>query len=309
MRILQCLNWNIKDIKENVETIAEQGFDKIQITPVQPLKEDNKDNWWLSYQPCGFNIGNQYGSKEDLIELCQTASIYGIGIIVDVICTHMAQGDKMQPHSKVDKDLTTNPYIWREKKNLEGDWEYNNRYKVTHYCAGNLPGLNLYNWDLQDLIVKFLNELIDCGVAGFRFDSGKSIPLPTDCFNEKNLPDSRPCDFFPRIISNLKKENIIIYTEVLNVDSELIKDYTNYGLVLTEMEYSNVNQKNIVTFAESHDQYYNWRPNVISPISDDKITEWYQNKVKHFENTLYYVRPFSDAWKDEKIKKIHYEFK
>jgi len=308
MRILQCLNWNIKDIEENLDKIAEQGFDTIQINPVQPLKEDNKDNWWLSYQPCGFSIGNQYGSKEDLIKLCEMAGVYNIKIIVDVILTHMAQEKEMIPHPRVDQKLTDNQYFWREKKNLQGDWDYNNRYNVTHYCAGNLPGLNLYNWDLQDMISDFLNELTDCGVAGFRIDSGKSIPLPSDYFENTKLTDARPCDFFPRIISKLK-DNPIIYIEVLNVAPDLIKKYTNYGLVLTELEYENVFKDSLVSFAESHDQYYNWRPNIISPLSDEQINNWYETKVRNYPNTLYYARPFSNAWKDEKIKKIHHQTK
>lgn len=307
MRILQCLNWDMKIIEENIEKIAEQGFDVIQINPVQPLKEDNKDNWWLSYQPCGFSIGNQYGMKNDLINLCKRAKLYNIKIIVDVIFTHMAQDKNMMPHERVDKKLVENKYLWREKKNLQGDWDYNNRYNVTHYCAGNLPGLNLYNWDLQDIIIAFLNELLSCGVSGFRIDSGKSIPLPSDCFENGNLKDARGCDFFPRVLSHLIEKNVIIYIEVLNVDIELLEKYTEYGLVLTEMEYQSLQANKIISFAESHDQYFNWRPNIISPISDSKINDWYEIKVKNYPNTLYYARPFSNAWQDEKIKKIHFQ--
>ena len=45
MRILQCLNWDLTAIKDNLKKIKEQGFDVIQITPVQPLKESHKDSW------------------------------------------------------------------------------------------------------------------------------------------------------------------------------------------------------------------------------------------------------------------------
>ena len=85
MRILQCLNWDLTAIKNNLKKIKEQGFDVIQITPVQPLKESHKNSWWLCYQPCGFSIGNQYGSREDLLDLCNNAHEYGLSIVVDVI--------------------------------------------------------------------------------------------------------------------------------------------------------------------------------------------------------------------------------
>ena len=118
MRILQCLNWDLAAIKDNLKKIKEQGFDVIQITPVQPLKENHKDSWWMCYQPCGFSIGNQYGSKEELIDLCNHAHELGLSVVVDVICTHVAQNGIMMPHELVDKTLTSNQYFWREKRNL-----------------------------------------------------------------------------------------------------------------------------------------------------------------------------------------------
>lgn len=307
MRILQCLNWDLLIIENNLSKIKEQGFDIIQITPVQPLKENNKDNWWLCYQPCGFRIGNQYGSKEDLINLCNSAHQYDLKIVVDVICTHMAQEGEMIPHHLVDKELTANPYFWREKRNLQGDWEYNNRYNVTHYCAGGLPYLNLYNWDLQDIVIRFLNECINCGVDGFRFDSGKSIPLPTDYFGcASYAKDDRGCDFFPRVISKLDRNDLINYIEVLNVDPSLIKKYSMYAKVLTDVEYDWLDKNMLITFAESHDQYFNWRPGVISPLQDWVISEMYERKNNYYPNTLYYSRPFSNEWQSEFIKRANH---
>ena len=57
-----------------------------------------------------------------------------------------------------------------------------------------LPGLDLSNYDLQGIIIDYLNELIDCGVNGFRFDAAKSIALPYE-----------GCVFWPRVIYLLKK--------------------------------------------------------------------------------------------------------
>lgn len=301
MKVLECLNWDLKIVEQNLEKIASQGFDCIQITPVQPLKEDHKNNWWLCYQPCGFTIGNQYGSKKDLISLCKVAQYYNIKIILDVICTHVAQGKHLEFHERVDKSLTENPHFWREKRSIQYGWEYDNRYNVTHYCAGGLPGFNLYNWDLQDKIAEFLNECIDCGVSGFRFDSGKSIPLPSDCFYE-HQKDARPCDFFPRVLTKLDRHDLENYIEVLNVSKELILAYSKYGKVLTDVEYLDIDPNILVTYVESHDQYYNWRHNVVSPYSDETITDWYDKKTNFYPNTMYFSRPFSNEWQSERVK-------
>ena len=74
MRILHLLQWPLNDITDEVmNTAKRQGFDVIQINPIQPLKEDtslSELKWWMSYQPCDLAIGNQYGSKLDLINCC-----------------------------------------------------------------------------------------------------------------------------------------------------------------------------------------------------------------------------------------------
>ena len=76
MRILHLFNWHLNDINKVLEEVSNQGFDAIQINPIQPLKEDGYDHWWMSYQPCDFSIGNQYGTKEELINLCNNARNY-----------------------------------------------------------------------------------------------------------------------------------------------------------------------------------------------------------------------------------------
>lgn len=294
MRTLQLLNWDIKDINKYLDEIRYQGFDSIQINPIQPLKYETKDYWWMSYQPIGFRIGNIYGSKEDLNNLCNNANNKDIKIIADVICNHMAGCDdgSIYPHPNVDKELTNNKYFWKSFDNVT-DW--NNRYEVTHKSMG-LPGLDLSNYDLQNIIINFLNELIDCGVMGFRFDASKSIALPNE-----------GCDFFPRVIYLLKKYGLYIYGEVL-FDDKMISEYAKYIKVLTTSNYYDKNS--IVKFEESHDSYYSlkWSRNW----SSNEISNRYHNLCDNYPNTIYFARPYDDEWKSNtvrnanKIKKKYY---
>ncbi|MDD3452989.1 MAG: alpha-amylase family glycosyl hydrolase [Bacilli bacterium] len=301
MKILHLFNWQLKDINKELIKVKEQGFDAVLINPIQPLKENNLSLWWLSYQPCGFAIGNQYGSKEDLINLCNSANKLGIKIFSDVICTHVAGAvdGTLNPHYKVDSKLIENPYFWKQKINIK-DW--NNRYEVINHCIG-LPSLNLYNYDLQDIIVKFLNDLIDCGIKGFRFDSAKNIPLP-----EEN------CDFFIRVLSGLKREDIYCFGEVICCSNELLINYSKYLDVLTD----NINYKSkTVVFSESHDSFYglefidkNQRVRVTSSyIPTYEINNRYSQLVDEYDNVLYYARPFDDnnGWLSDKIKNVNFK--
>lgn len=69
MKVIQLLNWKLESIEKELETIKKQGFDGVQINPIQPFKEEKEFKWWSSYQPLGFKIGNMFGTKEDLINV------------------------------------------------------------------------------------------------------------------------------------------------------------------------------------------------------------------------------------------------
>lgn len=288
MRVLHLFNWKLNDIINYLEDIRNQGFDAIQINPIQPLKEEDCQEWWISYQPTGFHIGNRFGSKEDLVNLCNKAKEYGIKIIADVVCNHMAgkNDGSLYPHEKVDEKLRNNPYFWKEPRNID-NWK--NRYEVTHYCMG-LPGLNVQNYDLQDIIIDFLNELIDCGVDGFRFDAAKSIGLPDEGY-----------DFWPRVIYCLKKYGLIIYGEVIFSDKSLIDKYCNYINVLTNCEGSN--RDKIFAFVESHDSNLDF--GYTRGIDSSEIAYNYKDLTRAYDNTLFYARPFDDTWKSHIVREAN----
>ncbi|WP_205427341.1 hypothetical protein [Clostridium botulinum] len=44
--ILHLLQWKLKDIKEYLPKIKEQGFNKILISPVQGTKDENNYEFW-----------------------------------------------------------------------------------------------------------------------------------------------------------------------------------------------------------------------------------------------------------------------
>lgn len=287
MRILHLLNWKLDDVDKILDIVKFQNFDAIQINPIQPLKEDGLDNWWLAYQPCGFSIGNQYGSKEDLKKLCDDAHSRDILIFSDVICTHVAgkNDGRLEPHEKVDSKLVDNKYFWREKKYIT-DWD--SRYQAVNYCAG-LPSFDLSNWDLQNIITDFLNELIDCGVDGFRFDSAKSIKTPVE-----------GSDFFPRVLGHLKKD-VYSYGEVIFASEELISLYSDYLDVLTNTW--SRNKDSVVVFSESHDSYYEF--GYTKNRTSREITNDYRLLSHNYPKTIYYARSFDPEWMSSEVRDVN----
>ena len=221
--ILHVWNWSFKTIKENIKEIVNAGYTWIQISPVQGTKDKSlvvKD-WWMLYQPINFKIGNfQLGSREEFIGMCAEAHRYGLKVMVDVILNHMANrgggNDSNFPHETVESFIRDDINFWHERKKVE-DWD--DRWQVTHWCIG-LPDLNTSNHMLQDIIIDFLNDVIECGADGLRFDAAKHIELPED-------PGGS--DFWPRVIGALKnKERLLLYGEVLQCGASNYEKYIKY---------------------------------------------------------------------------------
>ena len=81
--ILHCFDWKYSDIKAELPAIAQAGFTSIQTSPVQPAA--GKGPWYWLYQPLGFSVGTDLGTKDELKDLCTAADEYGIKVIVDVV--------------------------------------------------------------------------------------------------------------------------------------------------------------------------------------------------------------------------------
>ena len=293
MKILHCFQWKLNDIRENLDEIKRQGFDMVLTSPLQPHKKTSYNEWYMLYQPEGFRVGNDIGSKEDLKRLCKDAKEKGLRIMVDIVCNHTANAGggelSMVPSEEVDKELVDNKYFWKPKKIIT-DW--NDRWQLHNYSIG-LPGLDTCNHDLQDIVVRYLDELIDCGVTGFRFDAARHIGLP-----------SEGCDFFSRVLSNVKRQDLFCMGEVLNCSPWEIEQYSNINpmmKVLTNVGHGEHNKK--VVFAESHDTFLNTDGNGYTRhLTEDVVVKDYIELCKVYNNVLYYTRPFSNMWKDSRIK-------
>lgn len=281
MKVIQLLNWKLETIEKELENIKKQGFDAIQINPMQPFKEEKEFKWWSSYQPLGFRIGNMFGSKEDLKRLCSEAKKHDLDIIVDVVLNHMANaGDEKPciPHSSVDKELLSEDDFWKMRVLLKnGD----DRWQATNYLIG-LPGLDLSNELLQEIIFRFLGELKECGVSGLRFDAAKHIGLPND-----------GVDFFKKVRQFMLINAMYGYGEFLGGSKEWRDEMAELLMVLAPRgtTLSDINQ--LLTFFESHDTYLNIGNNHshTRDLTDHDLTYVYRKLRQLYDNTLVYVRP------------------
>ena len=282
MKILHLFQWRINDIIPELKTIKNQGFDAIQISPIQGTKDSGME-WWKLYQPINLKIGNeQIGSKKDLINLIQEARKYNIRIIVDIVLRHVA-GDEsypLKPHRNVDPELLQYLAEPIEAVNIDND-----RWQCTRRCTG-MPMLDYDNVKLRKLYRRFLDELVFIGVDGFRLDQLKHYALPEE--------GGKALELFSRYN---------MYGEAINCSKELLNKYSKYMKVLTEGRPSDIAK--LVAKFETHDDYleFGWTKRMTDEM---RLTEWdvLVNQLQGCD-CLYYTRPFETLWKSEEMRKIN----
>ncbi len=327
--IFHAFSWPLETIKENVKLIANAGFTSIQTSPLSesvgvgtPLKymgENNSDGsegaWWWLYQPTNQKIGNfQMGTREDLVELCSEADRYGVKIIVDVVANHTTfQKDK------VAKEMieAANNELYHDT-GFEQIQKWDDRLQVTRYQMSGLWDVDTENKGYQDYLISYLNDCIDCGVDGFRYDMAKHIGLPDD-----QRPNGVKNNFWTRVTNDINKSNDIFhYGEVLQGDNDRINDYINvigsatasqYGYVLREnidnnnlstdnlLNFTGIdNQNNVdfVTWVESHDNYAH--DSTVEFIDNTEVKlAWAAIAARKSGTPLFFSRPMNAA-KDNK---------
>lgn len=287
-----------------------------------------KGNWWKLYQPVTFNVcdnGNSWlGTKEELKSLCDTAESYGIKVIVDVVANHMGNikgwQNKLSDISPQvgeywNKDMMTDESYWHI--NDLQVWMSDGREHFTQGTMG-MPDLNTANKTVQKYVYDYLDECIDCGVDGFRFDAAKHIETPDD--------GSFASDFWPTVLGEAESHykaktggDLYVYGEVLNTvgDNFSIDSYTKYMSVTDNNAgnslFDGVRNNNpggavglkypadkSVVWAESHDTYMNES----SRFGSDRsvVRTWALVANKKDAASLFFVRPYysKDSLLDDK---------
>lgn len=290
--ILHAFCWSFKTIEEKLPEIAEAGFTAVQPSPVNTCLEgdyggldllgaDLTGKWYYHYQPTDWKIGNyQLGTRDDFISMCRKAEELGIGIIVDVLPNHTTPRKSEIKQDFIDAVGGMDEMYHANAE--RGITNYADRLQCTTYSMGGLPDVNTENPKFQAYFMQFMNDVIDCGADGFRFDTAKHIGLPDDPKDSKSPQN----DFWPIFtgkksingVSLHRADELFLYGEVLQGGGAREDAYGEY-LSVVASSYGGVirsaarNHKylasglkdfrndagaeKLVTWVESHDTYAN----------------------------------------------------
>ncbi len=327
--ILHAWSWNFPEMARSMKEISDAGFTMIQTSPVQQcyapegsgknIFDENvtEGNWYYYYQPTDWKIGNNIlGTRDQMQEMMDSAAKYNIKVIVDVLPNHTAfdidavSDDFYKAVGGRDKMFHSN--------GLAPVRDYNDRLQCTLWGSGGLPDVNTENPDFQKYYMEFVNDLINMGVRGFRYDTAKHIGVhsdPVDAASGVKENDFWDVATGRKSVKGVKLaipyDSLFVYGEVLqdkNVPEKEYADYfgqtaSGYGWVLREaLEKHSAKDLDLrsyhheaapeflTTWVESHDTYANAHES--AHLTDDQIRiGWVFLTARQNGTPLFFSRP------------------
>lgn len=285
--ILHCWCWSFNTIKENIPDIAAAGFKALQTSPINTCREGDEKGmelmsetrtggkWYYHYQPTAWKIGNyQLGTRDEFKAMCDEAEKYGISVIVDVLPNHTSSylpdvlPEYIEAVGGQDKLLHEN--------GMRPISNWSDRYQGTTGKMGGLPDVNTENPLFQAYFMAFMNDAIECGADGFRFDTAKHIGLPDDPKDKYSVEN----DFWPiftgkKDINGVMLSNaddLFLYGEVLQGANAREEDYTEY-LSVTASNYGSRLRNAVANGVFLPVTLSNWQ----HPASGDKLITWVES--------------------------------
>ncbi len=341
--ILQCWNWSYTNLKNKIPKIAEQGFSVVQISPPNEIKEgtvghkvtgEKTNGWWMFYQPAGFQINestdNALGTKEELIDMVEEAHKYGVRVIADAVINHMGTCnnessitstnpmDHLTPKAaEFEEEIVKNKLFhspWKNMQYLEDASKYSrydSTYDLTRNCTSRLPDLKTEDSRVQKAIYDYLEELVDAGIDGFRFDAAKHIETPTDIDSLKSSFWTNTLNKVKTYAKNTYKKDLLAYGEILNTcgvgrpwstycslmkvtDSSLfwqLSDAINNrnAAIPQNIQMSGATKAQAVIWDESHDTYMDANTSGFTLEKRNKL--WAITAGRDGITSMYFARP------------------
>lgn len=326
--ILHAWSWSFNTIADNMKKIKDSGYDWVQTSPAQACyvgegggmalfsqKGDSvMGKWYYYYQPTDWTIGNyMLGSREDFRNMCDSAYKYDVNIIVDVLPNHTAIDHKAVLPG-LDNAVGGHDNLYHAN-GFTPIRDYNDRYQSTSGEMGGLPDVNTENPDFQKYYLQYVNDLINLGARGFRYDTAKHIALPGEPLDAKaqrnNFWDVATGRESVKGLTLLMPDSLYIYGEVLqdrNVNEEGYAEYidqtaSRYGHVLRDALHKGdanavnlrqwahpIDARHLVTWVESHDTYANAHES--AGLTDDQIRMgWVFLASRDGGRPLFFSRP------------------
>ncbi|XP_038066973.1 LOW QUALITY PROTEIN: uncharacterized protein LOC119736999 [Patiria miniata] len=193
--MVNLMAWKWTDIADECERyLGPNGFGGVQISPPNEhaVLEHPYQPWWQRYLPVSYELQSRSGTEDELRDMVNRCNLAGVRIYADVVINHMASGEmaKGSADNLYDPKTLSYPQVPYASEDFSvynlkcpsksgGIEDHKNEKEVFNCNLAGLPDLDTSVHHVRYTIAKYMNTLIDIGVAGFRVSNAEHI-WPSD---------------------------------------------------------------------------------------------------------------------------------
>lgn len=183
--IVQMFEWPFADIARECEQfLGPHGFGAVQLPVVTENLIVPGRPWWERYQPISYRIDTRSGNASALRDMITRCHRHDIRVYVDIVLNHMAAeppaGAPARGHGgsmavPANRSFPAVPYDaehFHRPCEISG---YFDAHMVRNCDLNGLPDLDQSLETVRSSIARFLDELVEMGVSGFRVGSCKHM--------------------------------------------------------------------------------------------------------------------------------------
>ncbi|MFI6577314.1 carbohydrate-binding module family 20 domain-containing protein [Nocardiopsis sp. NPDC050513] len=191
--VVHLFQWTWDSVAAECEDfLGPQGFGGVQVSPPQehvvvPSAEGGEYPWWQDYQPVSYRIDNtRRGTAAEFQAMVDTCRDNGVRIYVDAVINHMTGPGSGTGSAGTEWEYYAYPDLFGDGSAAydradfgpcyEPVSDWNDKWEVQNCQLLGLSDLNTADPQVRERIRRYLNGLVDMGVAGFRVDAAKHVP-------------------------------------------------------------------------------------------------------------------------------------
>jgi len=171
--------WKWEDVaRECEDVLGPAGYAAVQVSPPQEHAELPSHPWWERYQPVSYKLESRGGTRAQFANMVSRCKRAGVDIYVDAVLNHMSfvqQGVGSAGSSfsrKTYPGLYDPSHFHRCERPIQN---WGSRDEIFQCELATLPDLDTAQEHVRTTLGRYLQDLVDLGVAGIRVDAAKHI--------------------------------------------------------------------------------------------------------------------------------------
>ncbi|WP_226011806.1 alpha-amylase domain-containing protein [Halomicrobium salinisoli] len=179
--VYQYYHTDWTDVTDDLATIAEQGYDAIQVPPAQYSRLDRSHQEGVTDPPLGYqpvdlrNFDSVFGTEAEYQAMVEEAHVQGLDVIADAVVNHMAAADDFRGADPVTFEEL--PYFSEADFHPKDDINYDDPESVENdWLTGELKDLKQESSYVRDQLRRYVEKYAGLGVDGIRWDAVKHVP-------------------------------------------------------------------------------------------------------------------------------------